>query len=270
MSLKKLSVSLAVNRMIKRKKGVNIVVVPESGGEPLSLKLTGIRYALGKLFLIVSVVLLVLTALFYGVLIQKMVTSVSIIDERDSLAVIAGQVDNVKKNLLEVDRYISYIRKVSEATGKETVPSLSEFMASDTLIAHFSEKAEADDFSSIPNIKPVSGWISNTYSVTDSHEAIDFAASEGENIRVTADGIVDSVYVDEYLGNVVIIDHLKGYKTLYAHCQSVLTQQGRKVIRGETIALVGNSGKTSSGPHLHYEVFKHGKRIDPADLLMSR
>lgn len=95
------------------------------------------------------------------------------------------------------------------------------------------------------------------------HDGIDFTAPVGTNIFSTGDGVVEEIeYSRRGYGNHVIINHGFGYKTLYAHLHKINVKPGQKVKRGEIIGEVGNTGK-SVGPHLHYEVHKNGRAVDP-------
>ena len=95
------------------------------------------------------------------------------------------------------------------------------------------------------------------------HDGIDFTAPTGTKIFAAGDGIVESVKLSRTgYGNVVVIDHGFGYKTLYAHCSKIPVKEGEKVTRGTIIGLVGNTG-LSTGPHLHFEVHKNNKKINP-------
>jgi murein DD-endopeptidase MepM/ murein hydrolase activator NlpD len=121
---------------------------------------------------------------------------------------------------------------------------------------------------SVPNIQPVvDGWITRRYSVVGSdtsaaHTGIDYAATLGTLIRATAPGVVDDISNDKYFGLILTIKHGFGFSTKYGHCSQILVAKGDHVERGQTIALVGNTGR-SSAPHLHYEVLKEGKSVDP-------
>jgi murein DD-endopeptidase MepM/ murein hydrolase activator NlpD len=125
--------------------------------------------------------------------------------------------------------------------------------------------------SHIPRGRPLYGWITKPFSAADDskggkHTGIDFAVKDGTAVSATASGVVSFSGWDEYLGNLVVIDHGNGYLTSYGHNREVLVKKGEKVTRGEVIALSGNTGQ-SSAPHLHYEIMKDGVPIDPAPYL---
>ena len=105
--------------------------------------------------------------------------------------------------------------------------------------------------------------IDPVYKTVKLHPGLDFSAPAGTPIYATADGSIEVAgnRGDGY-GNVVIINHGYGYKTLYGHMFRVKARGGQRVKRGEVIGYVGSTGK-STGPHLHYEVLKNGNKIDP-------
>lgn len=95
------------------------------------------------------------------------------------------------------------------------------------------------------------------------HEGIDFTAPIGTDIYATGDGYVYEIENSRRgYGNMIILDHGFGYKTAYAHLSKIMVHKGQKIKRGEIIGQVGNTGK-SVGPHLHYEVRKNGRAINP-------
>ncbi|NTV13175.1 MAG: M23 family metallopeptidase [Desulfobulbaceae bacterium] len=95
------------------------------------------------------------------------------------------------------------------------------------------------------------------------HEGIDLRGNPGAIIKATADGqVVEQGYNDDY-GWYVLLKHDNSYTTLYAHNQKLLIGPGARVARGQTIALLGNTGR-STGPHLHYEIRRHNRPINPA------
>lgn len=101
------------------------------------------------------------------------------------------------------------------------------------------------------------------YRTLQEHQGVDYAIPEGTRIFATADGIVKEVKgKNSTSGVTVVIDHCNGYTTSYSHLQSVKVKRGRRVQRGDIIALSGNSG-LSLAPHLHYEVRHNGTRVNP-------
>jgi murein DD-endopeptidase MepM/ murein hydrolase activator NlpD len=127
---------------------------------------------------------------------------------------------------------------------------------------------------SLPNIQPVvDGWITRGYLVEANdteqvHFGVDYAATQGTPIRATAPGMVENVFNDRYFGLILTIKHAYGMSTRYGHCSQILVSKGDHVERGQTVGLVGNTGR-SSAPHLHYEVLKDGKNVDPASYIVS-
>jgi len=104
------------------------------------------------------------------------------------------------------------------------------------------------------------------------HQGVDMVASAGTKVLAPAAGTVE-VATENYeegahWGTVVVLDHGGGMKTRYAHLGGLVANTGDKVTKGQTIALVGNTG-VSTGPHLHFEVWVDGKAVDPATLVAS-
>lgn len=101
------------------------------------------------------------------------------------------------------------------------------------------------------------------YKVRKFHEGVDFSAPLGTDIYATGDGVVVKVKKsNRHYGNTVLVDHGYGYQTMYAHIHEFKVKKGDRVKRGQIIAIVGNTGK-STAPHLHYEVRKNGRAVNP-------
>lgn len=98
------------------------------------------------------------------------------------------------------------------------------------------------------------------------HEGLDFTASSGTPIVATADGVVTRSGWEDTYGNIVEVTHAEGFMTRYAHISKRHVTEGQHVKRGQRIADVGSTGR-STGPHLHYEVFRHGRVLNPAQVL---
>jgi murein DD-endopeptidase MepM/ murein hydrolase activator NlpD len=98
------------------------------------------------------------------------------------------------------------------------------------------------------------------------HEGVDFSAPIGTPIAAAADGVVVAAMNHPQYGNMVEIDHGNGYSTLYAHCDKILATQGQVIKRGQQVATVGDTGR-STGPHLHFEVRFRGSALNPTQFL---
>jgi hypothetical protein len=142
-------------------------------------------------------------------------------------------------------------------------------------------KNKARLLASIPAIQPVSnkdlrrlssyfGYRTDPYyKIPKFHEGVDFSAPIGTDIYATGDGtVIMAERAKTGYGNQIIIDHGFGYKTMYAHLQSFKVRQGERVTRGQVIGTVGSTGKSTS-PHLHYEVWKSNKPINPINYFFN-
>ena len=127
-----------------------------------------------------------------------------------------------------------------------------------------------------PSIRPVKGWITSRFgrrqspftSRSEFHRGLDIATRAGTPILAPADGLVTYSARKGLMGNMITIDHGYGMVTRYGHIQTLLKKKGQRVKRGETIALVGNTGR-STGPHLHYEVRLNGVAVNPMNYFLN-
>ena len=127
----------------------------------------------------------------------------------------------------------------------------------------------------LPNSKPIDvayksssyGWRIDPFNGNRAfHEGLDFTAHTGEPIRAAADGIVTASGQTPAYGNLVKLNHGAGLETRYAHASKLLVKPGERVVKGQVIALVGSTGR-STGPHLHYEIRLNGHALDPRKYL---
>jgi murein DD-endopeptidase MepM/ murein hydrolase activator NlpD len=121
-----------------------------------------------------------------------------------------------------------------------------------------------------PTILPAKGWISSRFGYRKSpfggrrefHKGVDIAAKNRSPVVATADGVVTFSGAKAAYGKTIVIDHGHGIITSYAHLSKTLVKAGRHVKRGDTVGLVGSTGR-STGPHLHYEVRLNGMPVNP-------
>lgn len=163
---------------------------------------------------------------------------------------------------LSTQDFESYIDKI-EDSAKMRLASFQE------IAWYFANRREG--LNSTPSIRPSSAPISSGFGyrldpfghrTTKRHNGVDFAGKPDSPILVTADGVVRHAgWVPSY-GQAILVDHGFGYSTLYAHTTGIQVKAGDVVKRGDKIATMGSSGR-STGTHLHYEVWKDGQAVNP-------
>ena len=235
---------------------------------------------------------------------QKQLSEVNA--QLDTLTVVMDDLvrkdEDIYRNVFGAEPYPAYLRQ-SGIGGADRYKHLKGHGSSDQLIetrkrisklerslvaqSHSLEELfdlarnQEEMLQAIPAIQPVSnedltriasgfGYrIHPIYRVPKMHTGVDFTAPIGTDIYATGNGVVERVEKRHSgYGYNVIINHGYGYKTLYAHMSKILVKRGQLVTRGEVIGLVGNTGR-SVGPHLHYEVLKDGKKVDPANYFFN-
>ena len=136
----------------------------------------------------------------------------------------------------------------------------------------FDAEAQAE---AIPSGRPITaGWLSSHYGYRNDpftghrawHQGVDFAGNEGDQVIAVASGVVSWSGDRSGYGTMVEVAHGDGLVTRYAHNDENLVKVGDLVRKGEAIALMGNTGR-STGAHVHFEVFKHGRPVDPSSYI---
>jgi len=179
--------------------------------------------------------------------------------------------DLIEKGLNRKELIIDTHKKIDQLKKRMYIQTKSY----DEIVAEATKKEAM--LASIPAIQPVankelkrlaSGFgvrIHPIYKVKKMHWGCDFSAPRGTPIYATGDGVVTKTQNSRKAvgyGNMIKLDHGYGYETLYAHLHKIAVKKGQKVKRGELIGYVGNTGG-STAPHLHYEVIKDGKKVNP-------
>ena len=157
-------------------------------------------------------------------------------------------------------------RLESEATSQEE--SLSEL---EKLL-----QSKRDMLAHTPSIWPVHGWVTSGFGfrtnpftgLTQLHEGLDIANRLGTPVIAPADGIVSSTGKDSAYGNFIVFSHGFGIISRHYHLNKVFVRAGQRVKRGDKIAEVGTTGK-STGPHLHYEVRVNGIPVNPLRYIVN-
>lgn len=121
----------------------------------------------------------------------------------------------------------------------------------------------------LPFGSPARGYFTRGFDAPNGHFGVDIAGNDGSPVSAAAGGrVIFAGWTYDY-GFEIILEHDKGYTTVYKHNQALMKKVGDEVRRGELIALLGNTGSTSSGPHLHFEVWKNGSVQNPMNYLIN-
>jgi len=172
------------------------------------------------------------------------------------------------------EQHSSLIREMNQQTPQLEYVSTQQLKSFESIFMHLERKR--DLFSSTPTIRPTEGWLTSQFGYRKSpytglrefHKGLDISNRKGESIVAPADGTVTFVGASALRGNYMIVNHGYGVITQYAHLQKALKRLGEEVKRGDTIALMGNTGR-STGPHLHYEVYLNGVPVNPSKYILN-
>lgn len=283
--------SLLRSQRRKKPKNYEILIIPQGdGGRTTSIKAGGWKFALGGSAMFVTL-FLIFSFVFRFAPIGRLVGLKNA--EQDSLSSAEIETERRIRALAEeiavLKDYNVQLRKaLGERSDKEisqtpTAESQKEEVAQPNL----QEQVVSEDFSSptpattqvvtsvegltasFPLFTPVQGVVTQGFEPNEKHFGIDYAAKQGTPVHAAAQGYVvfsGWTYDD---GNVLILAHGSGYITAYKHNSSLLKSAGSLVRRGELISLVGSTGRTSKGPHLHFEVLRDGLPRDPMQFLLQ-
>ena len=174
------------------------------------------------------------------------------------------QARKLAESKLKVENNLSYLQQMS-LVSEQRVQDLYELL--------FDQKAF---LAALPTQKPAQGLFTSGFGVRRSpysgkrrmHEGIDIANRSGTSIFSPAFGVVDYVGYKPGYGRVLVLDHGFGVETWFAHTHKILVRQGQNIIRGQKVAFMGNTGR-STGPHLHYEVRIYGIPVDPLPYILE-
>lgn len=201
----------------------------------------------------------------------------------------ALRMDSLQQVLEKQNLYIMNIQDIFRGTVKvDTVQSIDSLTAlrSDSLMERTKreeefraqyEEREKYNLSNMPEVanagsfifyRPTRGMVSAGFDAQEKHYGIDIAANPNESVLATLDGTVIMGNYTAETGYVITIQHNQDLISVYKHCGSLLKKEGDTVKGGEVIALVGNTGRQTTGPHLHFELWYKGKAVDPTKYIV--
>ena len=200
-------------------------------------------------------------------------------NESDTIFGVGGSIpEDLDPRIPLSDKHNSLMREMHEQIDQLSMASVNQQKELESLLKSLEDQQNL--LASTPAIRPVSrnvkSWVTSKFGYRKSpftqrrefHKGYDIASRQGTPILATADGVVTFVGRKGFLGTTIVIDHGHGMITRYGHCHKILKKRGDKVKRWETIALMGNTGR-STGPHVHYEVHLNGIPVNPVKYILN-
>lgn len=195
-------------------------------------------------------------------------------------------IDSLQNKISATDVYLEDLRKILKGEEMDDVLSDSSNFISENYKPDFSknsadsllrykmenEKTTDVDFSSNEKeigffMSPVHGIVSKSLNQKEKHFGVDIVTQKDEPIKATLEGVVIFSNWTSTEGNVIIIQHHNNLISAYKHCSILLQDLGARVDVGDPIAIVGNSGEFTDGPHLHFEIWQNGVALNPQEFI---
>jgi len=242
-----------------KKKYLNILLIPDDDSASKNLK---IRYSYIRLLVFLTIILFIIllyALISYSRILQSALNSQAIENENMELRIQLGKVKEIEAELNLLKSYNQRVRTTLQGYVDVVNPDPGIIETTDNILIPDKKRSI---FTSFPLKEPVSGFISQNYN-WPVHNGVDIVAAEGTPILATADGIVLFSGWTTYDGYTVLLQHSDGFFSFYKHNQKNLVSPHDRVNQGDVIALLGNSGEKSSGPHVHFEIWRNGLTLDP-------
>ena len=265
------------------KKYLSLMVVPHDNANIRNYKISYVMlYTLGATIAL-SVLTMVVLAIMYGRVLDRAQHAEELVVNNTNLAIRKSEIDSLRIELVHLQTMGIQIKNMMgvglSAEDSSLVANLSPIARSPAISGTFAaaDETEAQQkllLKAIPSMWPVKGYVTKEFHVTGGdknehfHTGMDIAAAKNTPVRASAEGVVITSGWDETYGYLVVIDHGFGITTVYGHNTRNLVNVGDRVARGQTIAFLGTTGK-STAPHLHFEVKKNGVPVNPRDYLLN-
>jgi len=205
----------------------------------------------------------------------RIIANIESTEEQDNLFGIGGSIpEDLDTQIPLTQKHNSLMREMHEQVGQLHLATHKQDQNFDTLLKRLQDQQNL--LASTPAVRPCPGWTTSSFGYRISpftgrrefHKGFDIANRKGTPITATADGMIAFAGPKGLLGNMVSIDHGHGMVTRYGHLEKVMVKRGTPVKRGDTIGLMGNTGR-STGPHVHYEVHLNGIPVNPDKYILN-
>ena len=253
--------------MSKRDGGLSLIVVPGGESEPRTFEFSRRRLRLLAALGVFLGVAIVAVAASWVPLARRAARTDDLARRVDSLTSRQTRMEHLAQRLDRLegvqDNYSLRLGVSGSADSALWVPAARASVGGD-------EALPVDDTATEPTVWPltVAGAVTRSHlgGASADHPGIDIAVPTGSYVRASGGGVVVEAAQDPDYGLFVLIDHGNGVRTRYGHASYLVSDRGWTVRRGEVIALSGSTGR-STAPHLHFEILKNGRPIDPLSMV---
>jgi murein DD-endopeptidase MepM/ murein hydrolase activator NlpD len=273
-----------------RRKYRLVIMNDESFAEMFSLRLTP-----GGILVLVSAVSIFMTFLVISLIaftpLREYIPGYGDISDRKALIALSLKADSVEQLMQAKNEYIENLQNVlsgnitadtieqKKTSDKNNQPINTKPSKSDSILRTEIEQEDkfsltignnsnANGISSYFFFSPVKGMVTHSFNMAEGHYGIDVAAKENEFIKAALDGTVVYAGWTANDGYVIELQHSNNLMSIYKHNSEITKNVGDHVKAGEPIAVIGNTGETSSGTHLHFELWYNGIPINPQDYVL--
>ncbi|MDP8229302.1 MAG: M23 family metallopeptidase [Candidatus Electryoneaceae bacterium] len=264
---------------------LNIMIVPDDGGYQRRMRFSIFWFRVIVGVLIITLLMIIAGAIAYTGLVRRSLDysrleaeNARLESENHRIVLVAREVDQSRRVLARIFRSLGGQLELGKSVESDTELSAEPSylggqisQGAQSLLNNDAQRFEQVFAYQMPTLMPVDGFISQLFFKDflfpeRSHRGIDIAAKTAVPIKAAASGRVVFSDWTSIFGNFLIIAHPNGYITCYGHNMVNLKKVDQNVRRGEPIALLGNSGR-SSAPHLHFEIWKDGIPVDPHEFV---
>jgi murein DD-endopeptidase MepM/ murein hydrolase activator NlpD len=268
-----------------------VILNDNSFAEKFSLRLSplGLIILLGSVTIVMTTLVIMLVAFTP---LREYIPGYGNVNDRKDIIKLSAKADSLENTLAAKEWYLNNLVNVfsgktegktpkppKDTTGKYTgidiKPSEQDLQLRKDIetnqLESTSNKVSANKLNALGNFfffSPVKGIITTSYNITEEHFGVDIVARENELIKATLDGTVVFAGFTTDDGYVIQIQHGNNLTSVYKHCASITKKTGDYVKGGEPIAIIGNTGESSKGPHLHFELWYNGFAINPQDYVV--
>jgi murein DD-endopeptidase MepM/ murein hydrolase activator NlpD len=276
-------------KVFLRKKYRLVILNDTTFAERFSLRLSPWGLIIG-----VSAITIVMTTLVISLVaftpLREYIPGYGDVHERKLILGLTIKADSLEQTIASRDLYLRSILDViheraetksnkpaKDTTGKYRKVNI-EARSSDLAFRKDFERSKGIAGSNVPRIRPsglsevvfftpVNGYVTESFDYTDEHYGVDIVTKQDETVKSTLEGTIVFAGFSASDGNVIHIQHTNNLISIYKHCAAFLKDAGDRVKSGEAIAVVGNTGENSNGPHLHFELWFNGSPINPQEFV---